>query len=141
MNTEHLRLGEIIIDGALVTLIWIIQIVHYPSFKYYDKKTFGEAMQFHQKSISYIVIPLMIIQVVLTLYFSFKETSLASILGLFCIIGVWISTFTLQVPIHSKLTSYNKELITKLISSNWIRTILWTLKFLLTLLLGRKGLL
>lgn len=140
MNTDDLRLGEIVIDGALVTLIWIIQVLHYPSFKYFDRATFGEAMLFHQRRISYIVIPLMLTQLVLTIYSSFINFNLSTVLGLLCLLGIWLSTFMLQVPIHSKLTSYAHEPIEKLVKSNMIRTALWTLKFCITLLAGRKGL-
>ena len=51
---------------------------------------------------------------------------------------VWLSTFVLQVPIHNRLKSGKDErLIRRLVATNWVRTIAWSLKaLLLTLAVG-----
>jgi hypothetical protein len=122
MNTP-LMIFELIISGALMTLIWMIQILHYPSFKFIDKSAFSEFEEFHTNRISLIVIPLMLTEVLL-LFLEFR------LLIFFIVLLIWMSTFILQVPCHNKLKSgQDVTVIERLISTNWIRTILWTIKF------------
>lgn len=45
---------------------------------------------------------------------------------------IWLSTAVFQVPIHLKLMNKaSAKLITRVIRTNWIRTIAWTLRSLL----------
>lgn len=47
---------------------------------------------------------------------------------------IWLSTAIFQVPIHLKLmNSASEKLITRVIRTNWIRTISWSLRSLLLL--------
>lgn len=129
---------EAIVSFSLLGLIWTIQVVHYPSFHFIDSKKFINFEKFHSKSISLIVMPLMLIEIIvaslLVLYRgnNFDWTFLAIVLL------IWLSTFVLSVPIHNKLSfGKDSELIRKLVITNWPRTILWTLKVII-LLIGRS---
>ena len=52
-----------VISAFLLTgVIWTIQIVHYPSFHYIDKLSFTNFHHFHERRISIIVMPLMLIE-------------------------------------------------------------------------------
>jgi hypothetical protein len=45
------------------------------------------------------------------------------------VVIIWLSTFLLQVPIHKKLRSGKEDShIKRLVATNWIRTIAWSLK-------------
>ena len=115
---------EVIISTALLVLIWIIQILHYPSFLFVDQTRFSHFEQFHTKRITYIVLPLMIAELGLVI-FHFRPL----VFGIVSLI--WLSTFFLQVPCHEKLKrGFDEKVIRKLILTNWIRTLLWTIKFL-----------
>ena len=48
---------------------------------------------------------------------------------------IWISTFLLQVPCHHELSKGNIIVIDKLIKTNWIRTIAWSIKTSLVIIL------
>ena len=53
----------------------------------------------------------------------------ASVIGLFLLGCIWLSTFAVQVPIHNRLAEgVNIDLIAKLVRTNWIRTAAWTLR-------------
>lgn len=122
---------ELINGGALVAMIWIVQILHYPSFAYYDKAHFSEAMDFHQRRITYIVLPLMFTELGMSLYLFATEMTLINTASLACVLIIWASTFFIQVPIHTKLKTYDKKLIQSLVRGNMIRTVLWTVKLIL----------
>lgn len=130
---------NLLISASLVTLIWIIQILHYPSFSYYDRRTFSEAMLFHQNRISLIVVPAMIGEVMITVYLCAKETNIAHALSFVCVVFIWCSTFFIQVPLHKKLTTFDDDLIKKLVLGNYVRTILWTCKFMIVFYDHFKG--
>lgn len=57
------------------------------------------------------------------------------------IIIVWILTLFISMPLHRKLSVQRDELvINKLIDTNWLRTLTWSLRSLLLMLFAIKGL-
>ena len=123
-----------VISAFLLTgVIWTIQIVHYPSFHYIDKLSFTNFHHFHERRISIIVMPLMLIELTTStaLYIN-NMSSIVFTLNLLIVVLIWCSTFFVQVPIHSILSQKkDKKLIEKLVNTNWIRTFLWSMRMLL----------
>ena len=118
---------ELCVTSGLCVLIWLIQLLHYPSFTFVDKERFIEFEVFHTQRITIIVLPLMLVELFLAVW-NFRPF----VLGL--VFLIWASTFFLQVPYHQKLQKERSELIiNRLISTNWIRTFLWTLKLFILL--------
>jgi len=115
----------------LFGLILTIQLVHYPSFYWVSKDDFSNFEQFHSKRISLIVVPLMLVELIVSfsLLFFAKDELIISLINLSSVILIWISTFFLSVPCHSTLLiKKDDQVIKKLIETNWIRTILWGLR-------------
>ena len=116
-----------VISAFLLTgVIWTIQIVHYPSFHYIDKLSFTNFHHFHERRISIIVMPLMLIELTTStaLYIN-NMSSIVFALNLLIVVLIWCSTFFVQVPIHSILSEKkDKKLIEKLVNTNWIRNTL-----------------
>lgn len=111
-------------------LIWYVQLVHYPSFHFVEETRFREFHNLHSSRTGFIVMPVMIAELVTSgvLSWFYGWVSLHA-LGFYLVIGVWLSTFLLSVPIHAKLSSSrNAVLIDRLVSTNWVRTILWSVK-------------
>lgn len=109
-------------------LIWTIQLVHYPLFNSVGSEGFVQYEQQHTQRISFLVVPTMIFELITgsILIYSFGLFSAYGLL--FCLLlGIWLSTFLLQVPMHNHLSqSYSKIHVDKLVRTNWIRTILWS---------------
>jgi hypothetical protein len=125
---------DLLLTASLVTLIWLIQILHYPSFQFYQESDFTSAMEFHKRRISWIVVPLMILEVLSCLWVLYSRPGLIPYANATILALIWLSTFFLQVPLHEKLSKSKEEaLIKSLVRGNWIRTSLWSLKFLLLL--------
>ena len=123
-----------VISAFLLTgVIWTIQIVHYPSFHYIDKLSFTNFHNFHERRISIIVMPLMLIELTTSTALYINNMSSIVFALNFLIVGlIWCSTFFVQVPIHSILSEKkDKNLIEKLVNTNWIRTFLWSIRMLL----------
>lgn len=51
------------------------------------------------------------------------------LIPLITVLLIWLSTFLIQVPLHNALgVEKDTEAIRRLVQTNWIRTILWTVK-------------
>jgi len=110
-------------------VIWLVQVVHYPSFKWISRDTFPAYTHFHQKRISWIVLPVMIVELTAAVLQVLTIGGRLSLLALILTLLIWISTFLLQVPLHRKLElGWNQPVMRSLVWTNWLRTILWTLK-------------
>lgn len=90
---------------------------------------------FHERRISIIVLPLMLIEAVLCVILLINSLNFQNIVSFVLLLIIWISTILIQMPIHSKLEhGFDEELIKKLVSTNWTRTIAWTMKLLILLI-------
>lgn len=125
--------AQLALSAGLVVLIWLIQLLHYPSFHFFDPRSFSTAMAFHQARISLVVVPLMLGELALTSWVTYQSPSSSNLAIFACVAGVWISTFVLQVPLHHQLVAYTPETINRLVLTNWIRTALWTIKLVIVL--------
>lgn len=114
---------------ALLTLILVIQVVHYPSFHFYGEREFVQGMVAHQQRISFIVIPLMLAEVVAAAAMVALQPTLWPLANALLVVGIWLVTFTTQVPLHKKLlVGKDPSALDKLIKGNWGRVALWSFK-------------
>ncbi len=130
-----INLIKLLSDFGLVVLIWIVQIIIYPSFHFYAAKDLFIWHNKYTNLITFIVLPLMFIQLGTTGYITFKSGTTLHIIQLVLIILIWISTFAQAVPLHNKIANDTDGLvytISQLVKVNWIRTILWTIIFILS---------
>ena len=108
-------------------VIWIVQIVHYPTFFMIHELSFKDFQKFHMTSISYIVMPLMITELLTAIWLVINIKGVASLTNLSLLILTWLSTFLLSVPAHKKLELKRSDTsIFTLVRTNWPRTLLWS---------------
>ena len=136
INNQHvIFISHLTLTSIMVGLIWIIQLVHYPTFHFIDKNLYSSFQKFHMNSISLIVVPVMILELatgVLLLVGNSKNFLI--ITSFIILILIWAITGIFFSGAHGKLIAgYNALIVDKLVSMNWIRTLLWTLKMLLLL--------
>lgn len=115
---------------ALVGLIWTIQVVHYPLFAKVGVEAFPEFHRCHTRWITWLVGPLMLAEVAgagWLVWVGLRDA--AFLLGLPLLILVWVSTALVQVPLHDRLAGgLDEEVVRRLVRSNWLRTLAWTLR-------------
>ena len=135
MDIVQLAIWVFFISGLLMTgIIWLIQLVHYPMFHRLEKTDYAEHMKFHGQTISYLVAPIMVVELISGFIMQVRGDDYDyswefRILLLVLVLIIWMSTFYVQIPAHQKLKrGYNKSIVNKLIRTNWLRTGLWTLK-------------
>ena len=127
--TDAIPIANAAATWSMVGVIWLIQLLVYPSFRDIESGRFREAMLRHQTLTGRIVILPMLIELVTSLLLLiFDPNSLSAWLSVICV-GVWgFSTVLVQVPIHTRLAESGPDaaLIDRLVKWNWPRTIAWT---------------
>lgn len=112
-------------------LIWLIQIVHYPLFAKVGENHFKDYHSFHTRHITFIVAPVMLIELAsfVGLVFVKNQSPLnLSLIG-FALLVAWATTALISVPAHEKLgAGLNDQICQRLIVSNWLRVGAWSFK-------------
>lgn len=113
-------------------LIWLVQLVHYPAFKYVTYSSFQKFCSFHSRTITIIVMPLMFIELGTGFYLYYLKQNQFFLINLILIVLIWLSTFFLSVPLHEQLAKgFDIDTINKLVNTNWPRTFLWSTRSIL----------
>ena len=134
LPNNFVLLGHLIFTSIMTGVIWVIQIVHYPSFHFIEKELYTAFQKFHMNKISIIVIPIMLAELItgmmLFLYKSSKSPFL--IISFVILVLIWLITGVFFSKAHKELmTGYQELVVNQLVVMNWIRTLLWTLRLLL----------
>jgi hypothetical protein len=124
-----------IVNFGLVVLIWLVQLIIYPSLAHVDGAEFKTWHRRYMQLITIIVGPLMAAQMALAVQVFLLARDSAGLLILAGIALVWASSLLLSVPCHQSLLRRGKDraIINRLVLTNWIRTVLWSGIFLLGL--------
>ena len=130
---DDLLIFHITSTSIMVGVIWVIQLVHYPSFKYVKDSDYIIFQKYHMSNISYIVFPVMLIELFTSLLIFFSgEKSFFFMLSLFCLFLIWVITVGLFTKFHNILqTGKDLKMIEKMIKVNWIRTLLWSVRLIM----------
>ena len=120
--------------SVMVGVIWVIQLLHYPSFHFINDQKYIEFQHFHMQRISFIVIPVMLIELASALLLSYFFRSSLTIILLALLLGIWGITFIFFTNMHQKLTNgYDRANVDSLVKINWSRTALWSLRLIILL--------
>ena len=127
---------------AMTGVIWTMQRVHYPLFDLADRGSFPLFEKRHAAATGGIVIPLMLVEAATAGFLLWRPQELFSrpsaLIGALLLLGIWISTFAIQVPCHRILArGFDEGAHRRLVRTNWIRTFLWTAR---TILVATAGL-
>lgn len=115
----------------MVGLIWVIQLVHYPLFARIGAAEFQAYEREHMRRIGWVVGPVMIVELATAALLAWRvPAGVMPVLawsGLAMAVAIWASTAAVQAPLHARLARGKDErLLARLVSSNWLRTMLWS---------------
>ena len=126
---DSLSMANTVSTWFLVGVIWLIQLVVYPSFRNIDPGRFRGAMLHHQKWMARIVILPMLVELVTSLALLALHTdSLIYWYGCMCVATWGFSTLLIQVPQHTAIAvgDLPQSDSNHLTVWNWPRTLAWT---------------
>ncbi len=130
MMANHVLIIHTLCCLFMTGLIWMVQIVHYPTFRFVAVSEFTSFTRFHVNRITWIVAPVMILELI-TGAFLFLNHPFNKILmlNMGLLMGVWICTAVLSVPSHNRLQDKHcPKTIRFLVLGNWPRTLMWSLR-------------
>jgi len=122
----------------MVGVIWFVQVVHYPLFASVGAPDFSAYSIRHTRLTGLIVGPPMLLEAgtaVALVVWTPPEVSASLVwTGLLLVAGIWLSTVLFQAPRHTILgRGFDPAAHRFLVSSNWLRTVLWSLRGLVVL--------
>ncbi len=116
---------------AMIGLIWLIQVVHYPMLALYSEALPAAAASDHARRITPVVGPLMAVEGLTALVLMVKQPDgvpwqltwlAAALLGV-----ALVCTAAFSVPQHSRLAAGHDPIAAaRLIQTNWYRTAAWS---------------
>lgn len=134
MDLDQVRYIEWLITALMVGIVWYTQVIQYPLFHIVPPDRFVDFHSEYTQKAGWLIGPLMVLE----LGFGILKMKLlppklrrkwTNWIPLFLLSVIWLSTFLVQVPLHGVLVEKKTdEVIHLLIWSNWVRTILWSLK-------------
>lgn len=138
-------LVQAITTFAMTALIWLVQVVQYPSFRAVGVQFFPAFHRHHSSRITFIVAPLMIAEAVSALALLWRPVPFTSRpevwVGVGLVAVIWASTFLFQVSMHGRLSKgFDDESWRFLVASNWVRTVAWSLRAVLVTIWLRRAL-
>ena len=127
-------LYNVVLNSVLVGIILMTQFITYPLFKFIDSdfKTYHNA---YTKRMGYVVAPLMVLELLLVIKITthYYNNAIIILIGVLTL-TIWLSTFFIQVPVHNNMSKEKpKNEVLFLIKSNYIRTLCWLLKLILSI--------
>ncbi len=130
-----LELLRVLLDFGLMVLIWMVQLLIYPSFKYFS---IPELRKWHERytfNIALIVIPLMFGQLIVYGIQVYQTPTSFAVSGILIVVLLWVFTFLHFVPLHKTINdnTSSQNTLNHLVFTNWIRTFLWSSLFLWSL--------
>ena len=131
---EILNEHALSVDFAMFILIWMVQIIVYPTFHKIENEEFVDWHRKYCNAIGFFVLPVMTCQLVEAASACFFTVGDLVWVKLISVLGAWIITFLISAPCHRTLQKgKDPKIIARLIRTNWWRTILWSITFLISI--------
>ncbi len=123
------RTLQLVVSAYLVGLIWLIQLIHYPSFASIAAERWQGFHHAHTTAMGLLAGAPMVASLLLGLWLAWRDGGSPQYVALGCEVAAWIVTFAVSVPLHQRLAAGpDPQAIALLISTNWLRTAAWTVK-------------
>lgn len=131
----NLEIVTVVIDFGLVVLIWMVQLLIYPSFRYFATKNLYLWHEHYTKFMAIIVLPLMASQLIISIINLINALNLISIVHFSLVLLTWLTTLLFFVPLHNRISNktITNNTLSDLLVLNWLRVVLWTLILIISI--------
>lgn len=131
MSLHLLLLLNFALAAYLTGLIWMVQVVHYPSFGLVPKEAWVAFHAAHARRMGCVVAAPMVLELGLAIWLAWAGRAAlpggAGWWSLGLVVLIWAATFFIAVPFHNRLEKgFDYIAIDGLTRTNWIRTLVWT---------------
>jgi hypothetical protein len=134
MMLELLGYVGLVSSVYMTGVVWFAQLVHYPLLDRGDPALFATFARDYQRRTLWVVAPALAGEIASALLLVFVWPSLQTFAGLGSLAAVWVSTAFFVIPLHLRLKpGYDRDTHVRLVSRNWPRSFLWTLRAIVTI--------
>jgi hypothetical protein len=117
----------------MLGVILVVQLVHYPLFRYVRAADYEAFQATHMRRITWIVGPTMTAELGTAGWIAWAPPSgvpgWLAWSGLGLVLFIWTVTGLVQVPLHRRLTDgFDAAAHRRLVATNWLRTGAWILR-------------
>ena len=122
-------------------VILVVQVVHYPLMAHVGEEHTAAYARSHTDRMGLVVGPLMLPEMGAAIWLALlppsDELRMTAWIGLAMLAVVWTVTAAFSVPAHARLVrGWDEAAHRRLVLTNWIRTILWTARVPVALMLA-----
>lgn len=124
-----LELARLVVDFALLVLIWLVQLTIYPSFRFVKNECLLEWHACYVRRMAWIAGPLILAQTIIVSLQLIDSTGLKQLCSVLLVFIAWILTYLISIPLHRRISAGegSSEVLQRLVGTNWYRTLVWTL--------------
>ena len=131
--TQALFLAHLASTLFMTGLIWFVQVAHYPLLSRVALHDVPRYEQAHTRLATWVVAPPMLAELVSGVLLLWVRpagvSSRMAWMGVALLGVVWCSTQFVQVPCHARLSrAFDPAVHWRLVQTNWIRTVAWSLR-------------
>lgn len=122
---------RLLFDFGLVVMIWLVQLIIYPSFGQVAAERLVDWHGRYTVKISIVVVPLMLGQAAVVGLQVVSRGAVLDWLSATLVVAAWLVTFLVAVPAHERIAEGGDPAVDvpALVRGNWLRTWLWTAIF------------
>ena len=117
---------------AMVGFIWTIQVLQYPLMAEVPAEAFTRFEEVHQRRVTVLIAlfgPLEVVMAGLVFLTVEAVPSWLSFSSGAVLAAIWVSTAFFYAPLHRRLSEgFDETLHRRLVTSNWLRTVAWTMR-------------
>lgn len=145
MFTTALFVLHFVVTCGMGGIMWFVQICYYPNLAVVGRDAFVEYQRAHIRRINRIAWTMLFLELITAIVLACvphdREVWSSLVVNLALLLGIWWSTFFVQVPLHHRLEQgWDEAAHLRLLRTNWFRTVVYTLRVALVIAVLWTGL-
>jgi hypothetical protein len=124
---------HLVVTCVMAGIMWFVQIVYYPNLAVVGRDAFVFYQREHVRRVTAIAWTMLFLELISGLALACVPHSGwiwgSLIANALLLLGIWWSTFFVQVPLHHRLEQgWDEGAHLRLVRTNWFRTVVYTLR-------------
>jgi len=133
MFTTALFVLHFVVTCVMAGNMWFVQICYYPNLAAVGRDAFIGYQQAHIRRITRIAWTMLFAELITAIVLACVPHTrwvwAGLLVNLMLLLGIWWSTFFVQVPLHQLLEQgWDEAAHRRLVSTNWFRTVVYTVR-------------
>lgn len=122
-----------VVTCVMAGIMWFVQIVYYPNLAVVGRDSFVFYQQEHVRRVTVIAWTMLFLElisgIVLVCLRHAPWIWAGLLVNIVLLLGIWWSTFFVQVPLHHLLEQgWDEAAHARLVRTNWFRTVVYTVR-------------